>query len=468
MSGDTIRDVRATVISTAAEVLAVDSGALARDGELHRLPAFNSFRMVELVERIEELLGVEADPSGLTPETLRTVDGFCRLFERAAGPPADPAALLEQIRPVVREHAARTDRDASFPVEALEALRRSGLLGLLVPVRYGGLGGTTSDMLAVAGGLSRECVSVGMIYAMHCQQVAALTGHASEELRAALLPRVARGGLYMGSVTTEPGKGGHLLTSSSPLGGDASVLRLERTAPVVTGGAHADGFLVSMAAPDAASPNRVSLVYADRDQLEITVTGGWNPLGMRATHSVPMRLAGDIPARQVVGGPGGFRDIVLRTFAPLAHVGWAACWLGAADGALARVVRLLRAERDRRDLGSELLLRRLSRARQHLDTVHAVLRHATGVLEDPATDVTSPPVQLLLNAVKLTASEKCPAAVDELIELTGMFHGYLRDSPLALERTLRDLRSAPLNYSNDRLHAADGALVLMDRDVRHA
>jgi acyl-CoA dehydrogenase len=60
-----------------------------------------------------------------------------------------------------------------------------------------------------------------------------------------------------------------------------------------------------------------------------------------------------------------------------------------------------------------------------------------------------------------------PAAVDDLVQLMGMFHGYLRDSPLALERTLRDLRSAPLNYSNDRLHAADGALVLMDQEVRH-
>jgi hypothetical protein len=57
--------------------------------------------------------------------------------------------------------------------------------------------------------------------------------------------------------------------------------------------------------------------------------------------------------------------------------------------------------------------------------------------------------------------------VQDLIDLVGMRHGYLRGSDTALERTLRDLQSAPLNYSNDRLHAADGSLVLMDRSVRH-
>nr|WP_237557739.1 acyl-CoA dehydrogenase family protein [Streptomyces sp. SID5470] len=187
---------------------------------------------------------------------------------------------------------------------------------------------------------------------------------------------------------------------------------------------------------------------------------------MRATHSAPLHLAGEIPRDQVVGEHGAFRDIAVRTFAPLAHLGWAACWQGAADGALQRVVTLLRAERRRYDLESPLLLTRLSRVRQRLDTVHALITHAASVLAS-AEDTTSAPVQLLINAVKLTASELCPAAADELTDLMGMRHGYLRDSPTGLERTLRDLRSAPLNYSNDRLHAADGVLALMDREVRH-
>ncbi|ANS70544.1 acyl-CoA dehydrogenase type 2 [Streptomyces lincolnensis] len=466
--------VRDAVVAAAAEILGADTDTLRRDGRLHALPAFNSFRMVDMLEQLEERLGVEADPARLTPQTLRTVDGLCRLFAHAQEQPAaepPPVSLGERLSPVrsvVREHAAATDREASFPEAALKALRRSGLLGLLVPKEYGGLGGTTTDLIDVVGELARECLSVAMIYVMHCQQAAVLVEHADDALRAALLPRVADGTLYLGSVTTDPGNRGRLLSVSSGLRGDDTTLHVDRDAPVVTGGTHADGFLISMRALGASSPESLTLVYADREQLRITVTGDWNPLGMRATHSVPMRLTGDVPARQTVGRPGGFRDIALATMAPLAHLGWAACWLGAADGALARVVRHLRTQRDRVDLHSDLLLHRLSRVRQRLDTVHALIRHATQALPGERRDLTSAPVQLLLNTVKLTASEQCPAAVDELVQLMGMFHGYLRDSPLALERTLRDLRSAPLNYSNDRLHAADGALVLMDQEVRHA
>jgi acyl-CoA dehydrogenase len=375
---------------------------------------------------------------------------------------------LADVREVVRANAVATDHDAVFPESALAALRRSGLLGLLIPSRYGGMGASTAEMLRVASELSRDCVSVGMIYVMHCQQVAALVEHGRSTLRSTLLPRIARGEVYIASVTTEQGSGGNLLSASAALTTAAGTLHVDRMAPVVTGGTHADGFLITMRAPNASSPTQTSLVYADREQLDIEVLGDWNPMGMRATHSRPLKLTGDIPAHQVVGDHGCFRDIAIRTFAPLAHLGWASCWLGAADGALARTVALLRAERQTRDLGSELLLYRLSRARQRLDSVHALLSHATNVISDPASDITGPPIQLLLNAVKLTASEQCLAAVHELVELVGLRHGYLRGSATGLERTLRDLRSASLNYANERLHLADGALVLMDRDVCHA
>ncbi|WP_311137749.1 hypothetical protein [Streptomyces sp. I6] len=122
------------------------------------------------------------------------------------------------------------------------------------------------------------------------------------------------------------------------------------------------------------------------------------------------------------------------------------------------------AGRNRFDLGSELLLTRLSRARQRLDTVHALLRRTQHLVEVEA-DLSAPGSQLLLNSLKITAAEECHAAVNDLIDAVGLRHGYLKDSPTGLEKALRDLRSAALNYSNDRLHLADGQLCLLDPDV---
>ncbi|MFI1710457.1 acyl-CoA dehydrogenase family protein [Streptomyces griseoruber] len=391
--------------------------------------------------------------------------------ERAvvAGPP-EPwrlAGLTDRVAAVAAEHLDRTDRDAVFPVEALDEMRRTGLLGLLVPVEYGGLGGGLRDMIEACVSLGRVDLSVAMIFSMHCQQVAAVVEHGDERLRTELLPRIADGKIYVASVTTEAGKGGHLLTSEAALDTTGDELDVDRFAPIVTGGAHADGFLVTMLAPGATSPHQVSLVYAHRDQLVVEQTGDWQPLGMRASHSVALRLRGRVPEHHVVGGQGDFRAIVTSVFGPMAHLGWSASWLGTAAGALSRVVRMLRSpeNRNRVDLGSELLLTRLSQARRRLDTVHALLTQTERTVSR-SPDLSLPRIQLQLNALKITAAEECFAVVDGLIEAVGMRHGYLKGSPTRLEHALRDLRSASLNYSNDRLHLADGKLALLDPEVR--
>lgn len=381
--------------------------------------------------------------------------------------PEATTAAVDGVLATVREHAARTDEQACFPADAMAALRASGLLGLVVPAEYGGGGGGIRDVVAVSERLAREDLSVALIFAMHCQQAEALVRFAEGELRSSLLPRVARGEVYLASVTTERGKGGHLLTAGAALEWRDGMLWLERDAPIVTGAGDADGFLVTMRAPDADSPTQVSLVYADRAQLEVTMAGTWQPLGMRASHSLPLKLAGAIPAHQVVGRHGGFREIVTAVFGPMAHLGWAACWLGTASGALARTLAMLRTPQGRgqNDLSSDLFLTRLARIRSRLVVVRALLDHSMSTVERPDLDPSTPSVQMLLNTLKTTAADECFIAVDGLMELTGLRHAYLRDSPLWLERAFRDLRSAALNYSNDRLNLASGSLALMDAGV---
>lgn len=387
--------------------------------------------------------------------TVRQPHTAAELGDRAAG-----------ILPLLRDRAATVDEEAAFPTDNLAALRASGLMGLLVPTTYGGLGGNLRDLVDVAVALAGECMSTAMIWAMHGQQVAALVGHGTERLRAELLPRIARGEVYVASVTSEKGKGGHLLTAQAPLHRRDGVLHLDRDAPIVTGGEHADGFLITLRdAPDA-PPDAVSAVYADRDLLDVRSSGSWNPLGMRGTHSGALHISGQVAEHNLVGAPGQFRTVAVRTFAPVGHLAWAACWLGAARGALRDVLGLLRSPAGRRqfDLGSELLRARLARIRMDLDTMAALLAQCLRDL-DGGTDPEEAPVQLRLNALKVFTAERSFAAVNLLVELTGLRHGYLRDAPLALERRLRDLRSASLNYANDRLLAANGTMALLDRGV---
>ncbi|WP_052229625.1 acyl-CoA dehydrogenase family protein [Streptomyces sp. CT34] len=385
----------------------------------------------------------------------------------ANGQFTDLAARVAAVTDAAEEHLAQSEREAAFPEEALAQMRRTRLLALLVPAADGGLGGTIADLVDVAMALGRTDMSVAMIFAMHCQQVEAIVRHAKPPLRDELLSLLASGDLYLASVTTEPGKGGHLFTSRAPLREADGSLDIDRMAPIVTGGTVADGFLITMRSPYATADHHVSLVYAHRRQLRVEATGQWCPMGMRASHSLPLALTGTIPAHQVIGEHGAFHQIAQSVFGPLAHIGWSAAWLGTACGALSRVLQLLRAPEGRKrfDLGSELLLTRLSRARQRLDGVHVLLRRAQDLVAREV-DLSATSSQLLLNNLKIAAAEDCYAAVNDLVDAVGLRHGYLQDSPTRLEKALRDLRSAALNYSNDRLHLANGRLCLLDADVR--
>ncbi len=388
-------------------------------------------------------------------------------------PTAGTDAILASARlvtKVLRDEAAAADETASFPVGSLDALRQSGLLGLFVPERFGGLGGDLRTFVALAGELSGACLSTGMSWAMHNQQVAALVHAATPELQSRLLPRIAAGAVYIASVTSERGKGGHLLSAVQPVQPCAAGLRIERNAPTVTGIRVADGFLITMKSSPEAPTSSVSLVYVDRAQAEITITGGWNPMGMRGTESFGADIVAEIPADQVVGGSGEFRRIALHPFVTVGHIGWAACWLGAARSVFHQFVGMLRAPKHRKayPVGNDLFGARLAEIRLLLDTASAFLGRVVDEVEEldrTGGDPEDPAFQLHVNGLKVVVSDLSFKAMNQLMEIAGLRHGYLRDSALALERVFRDMRAASLNYSNDRLLVANGWLTLLDRDV---
>ncbi|MFD4543088.1 acyl-CoA dehydrogenase family protein [Streptomyces bauhiniae] len=384
----------------------------------------------------------------------------------------DPDTLARLVA-VLAEHADAADREAAFPEESVDALRRAGYLGFLVPTEHGGMGGDLAGLVETAQALAGGCLSTAMIWMMHCQQVDVLVRHAHSGLLDRLLPAVARGELYLASVTTGPVTGGHLLTAAEPLRrrpddtSEDGGLWLERTAPVVTGGSRADGFLVTMRAAQDAGRHSVSLVYADRSALTVESTGGWNTLGMRGTDSGPLRLRGGVPADQVVGAPGGFRRVATDSMIPLAHLGWSACWLGAARGALRGLLGWLRGS-SAHDTTSPLVRERIARVRLELELVSAYLermRERVDEVRAVGGSLDTPALQIQLNTLKLAASELSFSAVDRMVQLAGLSAGYGAESPLRLERVFRDLRSAALNYANDRLLTANGSLALLDRKV---
>ena len=373
---------------------------------------------------------------------------------------------LTAIRAALASGAEAVDASGRFPVESLRVLRSSGLFGLLVPREYGGLGGTYRDLVDVAYTLAGGCLNTAFIWSMHCQQVVVLANYAPEPLKAHVLPRIASGDLYIASVTTGLVTGGSVLSSEHALRVDGSLITIDRPAPIVTGAAHADCFLLTMRAGEGSPETAVRFVYADRSQVEVEIQGDWAGLGMRGSASVPCTVRGTVPPEQVVTDATSTRSAILQHFVPAGHLGWSACWLGAARQALHDVVK--HHGRVSTRTVSDLRLAELARARLELELAAGYLHHVADhvvTAHEAGRDLGAPASQIELNAVKVASSELCYSAVDRLIAFVGLDGGYQTTGAARLERHFRDLRSASLNYGNDRLISSIAALTLLDRRV---
>ncbi|MFF4948457.1 acyl carrier protein [Streptomyces chattanoogensis] len=78
--------LRQRVAAEVAAVLDTDASVLlGGDGDLTAIAGFTSFRMVDIIDRLEARLAVEFDSDALVPENLRSLDGLCRIVRGATG-----------------------------------------------------------------------------------------------------------------------------------------------------------------------------------------------------------------------------------------------------------------------------------------------------------------------------------------------------------------------------------------------
>jgi alkylation response protein AidB-like acyl-CoA dehydrogenase len=110
-------------------------------------------------------------------------------------------------REVFKDKAARWDQNAEVPWENIKLLAEQGYLGLLVPERHGGSGGSIMDLVVVLEQFGWACVNTTMFVFssnVHANRIAQL---GSEEHKARYLPRIATGAALPAHAMSEPQAG---------------------------------------------------------------------------------------------------------------------------------------------------------------------------------------------------------------------------------------------------------------------
>lgn len=159
---------------------------------------------------------------------------------------------MSELLDALRASARRADAEGATQAETVEALRRSGYLGTLVPGRYGGMGEDALFANRLIERLATADASAAIVLFQHLTVTARILEWGTEEQRGRFLPKLASGEWLAASAWSESGAGAskqRLSTTAKPLpGGD---WRLDGAKTFATGAGLADLYLVLVQTGDA-------------------------------------------------------------------------------------------------------------------------------------------------------------------------------------------------------------------------
>ncbi|WP_420393046.1 acyl-CoA dehydrogenase family protein [Acuticoccus sp.] len=340
---------------------------------------------------------------------------------------ADFAA--ERIAP----HAADWDRDHTFPVDTLREAAALGFGGITVDDAHGGSALTRLDAAIVFEELSRACPSTAAYISIHNMVAGMIDRFASDDLRAAHLPALARMERFASYCLTEPNAGSDAASLRTRARLDGGDYVLDGAKAFISGGGAADVYLV-MARTGGEGAGGISAILVEKGTPGLSFGAQEEKLGWHSQPTAAVLFDGcRVPVSNRVGTEGqGFKIAMAGLDGGRLNIG--ACSLGAAAAALDLATQHVR---ERQQFGRPLeafqaIQFKLADMATALEAARLLLHKAARAVDAHAPDATA-----LAAMAKRLATDTGFQVVNEALQLHGGY-GYLRDYPF--ERLLRDLR----------------------------
>ena len=208
-------------------------------------------------------------------------------------------ALADSVGPDFAKRAAKYDREASFPFENYADLKKAGLLGLCVPEKFGGMGADLRTYALVSATLGKYCGATALTFNMHaCStlwpglladdlDMTAEQKQEHERYRAVHFSRVVKDGAIYAQPFSE---GSAAAAGKAPFGTLATKvdggwrMNGRKIFASLAGAAHYYGVLCTEDKPGSSMRDTL-YIAVPADASGFTITGDWDPLGMRGTVS---------------------------------------------------------------------------------------------------------------------------------------------------------------------------------------
>jgi|GEM_PF-2353789 len=213
------------------------------------------------------------------------------------------------------EEGDRSDASGTLNPDILQALKGMGLLGILVPARYGGMDATLTTYCAAIEELSRALFAAANIIAVHAVLVTVpLLLAAAEPLRARWLPRLASGAWLGAFGITEGHSGANIEDTRTHFTQDGDTLVINGSKRFITNGPLADVVMI-LAHEQSRGPGQgLSLILVESSRAGFSVGHIERKLALNAAPVSELSLDDvRVPRAHLVGEIGAGHHIVYRT-----------------------------------------------------------------------------------------------------------------------------------------------------------
>ena len=199
--------------------------------------------------------------------------------------------LIEIAQPLAERFAERApqhDRDATFPVENIDDLRASGMLGLTAPEKYGGMGANELEFAMVLETLAWGDASTALAFGMHASNIGQLAeGNLWPDRFPALCEDIVENGAMLNAAQAEPelGSPSHGGIPATTARRDEAGWALNGRKIYTTGAPGLRYFLVLAAIHEPEKAVRLGTFLVPSDAPGVRVEKTWDALSLRASGS---------------------------------------------------------------------------------------------------------------------------------------------------------------------------------------
>ena len=332
--------------------------------------------------------------------------------------------------------AYEIDRDERFPEESFGRLAELGVLGITVPVEYGGAGAGYTEMCIVTEELAWFCGSTAATYADHADLcIDNIRRNADEAQKKKYLPSLCSGEKIGGLAMTEPSAGSDVMSMSlrAELKGDHYLLNGTKT--FITNGPVGDVFVVYAKTAPEKKAHGVSAFIVEKDFQGFQRGKKFEKMGWRGSPTGELIFEDcRVPAENLFGGVN-LGAMVLMSGLNTERVVLGAMSLGLSRGAYECAIKYAK---ERVQFGKPISTFQLIQGKladmameielSHLITYKGAAMADRGLHRD---------MNLVASYAKLYTSEVAMRVTTEAVQILGGY-GYMKEFPV--ERMMRDAK----------------------------